>query len=188
MCGTPLESDAGAEVARFSIADAKAELARTQYKGEPVVMLEVAQSISQIAGNILAQNLKSAGFTVEEQTMDWGTVLARRAKREGWSLFPVYSNGADMASPLTHFYITNNCGDYPGWSCDPAVTTLLAAFVKANGPDERKSIAAKIQAAAYESVPSVMWGQFAIPVGYRSRVKNLIQSAFPMLWNVEISV
>jgi peptide/nickel transport system substrate-binding protein len=174
MCGTPLETDAGAEVARFSIADAKAELARTQYKGEPVVMLEVAQSISQIAGNILARNLKTAGFTVEEQTMDWGTVLARRAKREGWSLFPVYSNGADMASPLTHFYITNNCGDYPGWSCDPAVTALLAAFAKANGPDERKSIAAKIQAAEYESVPSVMWGQFAIPVGYRARVKNLI--------------
>jgi peptide/nickel transport system substrate-binding protein len=150
-------------------------------------MLEVAHSISQTAGNVLAQNLKDAGFTVEEQTMDWGTVLARRAKREGWSLFPVYSNGADMASPLTHFYITNNCADYPGWSCDPAVTALLAAFVKATGPDERKSIAAKIQAAAYESVPSVMWGQFAIPVGYRSRVKNLIQSAFPMLWNVEIS-
>jgi peptide/nickel transport system substrate-binding protein len=187
MCGTPLQTGAGAEAARFSITDAKAELARTQYKGEPVVMLEVAQSISQTAGNILAQNLKAAGFTVEEQTMDWGTVLARRAKRDGWILFPVYSNGADMASPLTHFYITNNCGDYPGWSCDPDVTALLEAFAKANGLDERKVIAAKIQAAAYESVPSVMWGQFAIPVGYRSRVKNLIQSAFPMLWSVEIA-
>jgi peptide/nickel transport system substrate-binding protein len=187
MCGTPLETDAGAETARFSIAAARAELAQTQYKGEPVIMLEVAQSISQTAGNILAQNMKDAGFTVEEQTMDWGTVLARRAKRDGWSLFPVYSNGADMASPLTHFYITNNCGDYPGWSCDATVTGLLAAFVKANGPDERKALAAKIQAAAYDTVPSVMWGQFAIPVGYRSRVTNLIQSAFPMLWNVEIT-
>jgi peptide/nickel transport system substrate-binding protein len=145
MCGTPLETDTGAEAARFSIADAKAELARTQYKGEPVVMLEVAQSISQTAGNILAQNMKDAGFTVEEQTMDWGTVLARRAKRDGWSLFPVYSNGADMASPLTHFYITNNCGDYPGWSCDPDETALLAAFVTASGPEARKPIAAKIQ-------------------------------------------
>jgi peptide/nickel transport system substrate-binding protein len=187
MCGTPFETDAGAEAARFSVADAKAELARTQYKGEPVIMLEVAQSISQTAGNILAQNMKDAGFTVEEQTMDWGTVLARRAKRDGWSLFPVYSNGADMASPLTHFYITNNCGDYPGWSCDSDETALLAAFVKASGPEDRKGIAAKIQAAAYESVPSVMWGQFAIPVGYRTRVRNLIPSAFPMLWNVEIA-
>jgi peptide/nickel transport system substrate-binding protein len=186
MCGTPLETSRGAEVARFSIADAKAELARTKYRGEPVVMLEVAGSISQIAGNLLAQNMKQAGFTVDEQLMDWGTVLSRRARREGWNLFPVYSNGADMASPLTHFYITNNCGDYPGWSCDPATTALLRQFANAATADDRRAIAAKIQEAAYDSVPSVMWGQFAIPAGYRSRVHNLIQSAFPMLWNVRI--
>jgi peptide/nickel transport system substrate-binding protein len=187
MCGTPLETNAGAEVARFSIADAKAELARTKYRGEPVVMLEVAGSISQTAGNVLAQNMKQAGFVVDEQLMDWGTVLSRRGKREGWSLFPVYSNGTDMESPLTHFYITNNCGDYPGWSCDPATTLLLRQFANAASADDRQAIAAKIQAAAYESVPAVMWGQFAIPVGYRSRVRNLIPSAFPMLWNVQIA-
>ncbi len=187
MCGTPLETSAGAEVARFSIADAKAELARTQYRGEPVIMLEVNGSISQTAGNVLAQNMKQAGFTVDEQLMDWGTVLARRGKRDGWSLFPVYSNGADMDSPLTHFYLTNNCADYPGWSCDAGITGLLTQFANAGTLGDRKAIAARIQAAAYKSVPSVMWGQFAIPVGYRSRVRNLIQSAFPMLWNVEIA-
>ena len=187
MCGTPLQTNTGAEVARFSIADAKAELARTQYHGEPVIMLEVAGSISQTAGNVLAQNMKQAGFTVDEQLMDWGTVLARRGRREGWSLFPVYSNGADMDSPLTHFYITNNCGDYPGWSCDAATTALLAQFTNAATLAQRKDIAARIQARAYESVPAVMWGQFAIPVGYRSRVRNLIQSAFPMLWNLELA-
>jgi peptide/nickel transport system substrate-binding protein len=187
MCGTPLESGDGAEAAQFSIAGAKAELARTKYSGEPVVMLEVAGSISQTAGAILAQNMKQAGFAVEEQLMDWGTVLARRAKRDGWSLFPVYSNGADMQSPLSHFYITNNCGEYPGWSCDAETTTLLKQFVGAETIAGRRAIAAKIQTAAYGSVPSVMWGQFAIPAGYRSRVRNLIQSAFPMLWNVQIA-
>jgi hypothetical protein len=32
-----------------------------------------------------------------------------------------------------------------------------------------------------------MWRQFAIAVGYRARVRNLIPSAFPMLWNAEIA-
>ncbi len=114
-------------------------------------------------------------------------MLARRAKREGWSLFPVYSNASDMSSPLTHFYVTNNCADYPGWSCDASVTSLLKAFARAETLQERKTIAAEIQATEYETVPSVMWGQFAIPVGYRTRVKNLIPSAFPMLWNLEIA-
>jgi peptide/nickel transport system substrate-binding protein len=32
----------------------------------------------------------------------------------------------------------------------------------------------------------VMWGQFARPAGYRKRLKNMIVSAFPMFWQVEI--
>jgi hypothetical protein len=60
MCGTPYESNAGAEAARFSVADAKAELARTRYNGEPVVMLEVSGSISQIAGNLLGHGAGAA--------------------------------------------------------------------------------------------------------------------------------
>ena len=184
MCGTPLESTAGVDMARFSIDGARQALARTGYRGEKVIMMQVAGSISQTAGDVLADHMKKAGFTVEEQVMDWGTVLARRAKRDGWSLFPVYSNGIDMESPLTHFYVANNCADYPGWSCEPAMTKLLEDF--ANAPDfaARRPIADQIQAAAYQLVPSVMWGQFARPAGYRKRLKNMIVSSFPMFWQV----
>ncbi len=186
MCGAPLESQAGADIARFDIDAARAALKQTGYRGEPVVMLQVSGSISQTAGNVLADHMKAAGFTVRAEVMDWGTVLARRAKREGWSMFPVYSNGIDMNSPLTHFYVANNCADYPGWSCDPAMTRLLEAF--ANTPDlpARRKIADQIQMAAYQQVPSVMWGQFARPAGYRKRLKGMIVSAFPMFWGVEV--
>lgn len=186
MCGTPLETDAGATGAGLDIEGARAELKKTGYKGEPVVMLEVSGSISQTAGHVLAENMKAAGFTVEEQTMDWGTVLARRAKKEGWSMFPVYSNGVDMMSPLNHFYIANNCSDYPGWSCDARTTTLLQDFLKAPDAAARKDIATRIQAIAYETVPTVMWGQFSRPAGYRKRLKNMIESSFPMFWQVEV--
>jgi peptide/nickel transport system substrate-binding protein len=186
MCGAPLESNAGAEMARFSVDDARQALGRTSYNGEPVIMLQVSGSISQTAGEVLAQHMTQAGFTVRQEVMDWGTVLARRAKREGWSMFPVYSNGIDMDSPLTHFYIANNCADYPGWSCDAGMTRLLDDF--ANAPDilARKRIADDIQAAAYQLVPSVMWGQFARPAANRTRLKNMIVSAFPMFWRVEV--
>jgi peptide/nickel transport system substrate-binding protein len=186
MCGAPLESDAGAELARFSIAGAKQALSRTAYRGEPVIMMQVSGSISQTAGNVLAAHMQAAGFTVRAEAMDWGTVLARRAKKEGWSLFPVYSNGIDMDSPLTHFYTANNCADYPGWSCDPAMTKLLEDFSNAPDMDARKRLAGEIQAAAYQLVPSVMWGQFARPAGYRKRLKGMIVSAFPMFWEVEV--
>ena len=186
MCGAPLESNAGAEAARFSIDGAREALRRTNYHGEPVIMMQVAGSISQTAENVLADHMKAAGFSVQAESMDWGTVLARRAKREGWSMFPVYSNGIDMDSPLTHFYAANNCADYPGWSCDPTMTKLLGDFADAPDFEARKQIADAIQAAAYQLVPSVMWGQFARPAGYRKRLKNMIVSAFPMFWEVEV--
>ena len=186
MCGAPLQTSAGSEIARFSIDGARQALTRTRYRGEPVIMMQVAGSISQTAGDVLADHMKNAGFTVQPEVMDWGTVLARRAKREGWSLFPVYSNGIDMDSPLTHFYVANNCADYPGWSCDAPMTTMLEDF--ANAPDfaTRRKIAEAIQIEAYKLVPSVMWGQFARPAGYRKRLKDMIISAFPMFWQVAV--
>jgi peptide/nickel transport system substrate-binding protein len=186
MCGTPLSTTAGSSVAKFDLAAAKAELAKTSYKGETVIMMNVAGSIQTLAGDVLAQYMKQVGFTVEEQVMDWGTVLARRAKKTGWSLFPVYANGVDMASPLTNFYISNNCADYPGWSCDATMTKLLADFAAA--PDEagRKTVAASIQRVAYRTTPCVMWGQFSRPAGYRSTLTDLIQSSFPIFWNVKM--
>jgi peptide/nickel transport system substrate-binding protein len=32
-----------------------------------------------------------------------------------------------------------------------------------------------------------MWGQFSRPAGYRARLKNLIQSSYPMFWDVELT-
>ena len=185
MCDAALSTDAGSGGANIDIAAAKVALAATSYAGQPVVMLEVGGSISQTASTVLAQNLRLAGFTEDQQTMDWGTVLARRAKHDGWSMFAVYSNGADMVSPLSHFYIASTCADYPGWSCDARIPALLAGFTRATGEVDRKRIAAEIQTIAYELTPSVMWGQFTIPAGYRTTLKNMIQSSYPMFWEVE---
>ncbi len=185
MCDSPYESRTGAETLDFSLEKARAALARTRYAGQTVVMLEVQGSISQTASMVLAQNLRTVGFTVEQQVMDWGTVLARRVRKEGWNLFSVYSNGIDMISPLTHFYVASTCADYTGWSCDARIPPLLAAFSRAPDPAARKRLADEIQGVAYGLTPAVSWGQFTIPAGYRNRLRNLPQSSFPMFWSVE---
>jgi peptide/nickel transport system substrate-binding protein len=185
MCDAPLSTTAGSEVAKLDIEAAKAALKATSYAGQPVIILEVAGSISQTAAQVLAQNMKTAGFTVDEQTMDWGTVLARRAKKDGWSMFSVYSNGTDMISPLSHFYIASTCADFPGWSCDTRIPDLLKAFTQAEDDAGRRRVAEQIQTIAYELTPAVMWGQFTIPAGYRADLRNLPQSSYPMFWDVD---
>lgn len=185
MCDAPLSTDAGAEGAKVDIAAAREALKRTSYAGQPIVIMEVSGSISQTACRVLAQNMKAAGFTVDEQAMDWGTVLARRARREGWHIFGVYSNGTDMLTPLTHFYVASTCNDFPGWSCDPAIPPLLEAFAKAEDLPARRAIAAQVQQAAYALTPAVMWGQFTIPAGYRTQLTNLIETSYPIFWQVD---
>jgi peptide/nickel transport system substrate-binding protein len=185
LCDAPLSSDAGALIG-LDIEGAKKALKETSYAGQPVVMLEVANSISQTASRVLAQNMRAAGFTVEQKPSDWPTVLARRAKKDGWSMFSVYSNGTDMFSPLTHFYTAATCQDFPGWSCDDKIPGLMKAFTTATSDADRKKIAADIQVAAYQLTPAVMWGQFTIPAGYSTKLKGLIQSAYPMFWEVTL--
>src|SRR5206468_6426849 len=130
-------------------AAAKAELKASGYKGEKVIILEVSGSISQTASKLLVQNMRDVGFIVEPQPRDWPTVLARRAKKEDWSMFPVYSNGTDMFSPHTHFYVAATCNEFPGWSCDNRIPDLIKTFTKASTPGERRKIAADIQVACY---------------------------------------
>ena len=186
MCGTPLESKAGAAAFRFNIEEAKAALKQTAYKGEKIVVMELPNSPTSLnPALVLVDAMRKAGFTVDEQSMDWGTLLQRRAKKDTWNLFAVYSNGVDMSNPLTHFYVAANCSEFAGWSCDPDIKPLVAAFVKADGEAERRRIADRIQELVYANTPSVMWGQFTVPTGYRNALSGVIESSFPMFWQVE---
>jgi peptide/nickel transport system substrate-binding protein len=92
-----------------------------------------------------------------------------------------------MISPLTHFYVANTCADYPGWSCDAKIPPLLAAYAKAATQDERHRIADEIQVVCYDLTPAVSWGQFTIPAAYRTSLTGLVQSSFPMFWEVSKS-
>ena len=186
MCDTPLESRAGAAEAGFDPAEARRMLAATSYRGQPLTFMTTAGGISQTAAQVMIQSMQQAGFVVTEQLMDWGTLLARRARREGWHMFSVYANGTDMFSPLTHFYVSNTCAEFPGWDCDRDQARLLTEFALASDGAERRRIANEIQAIAVRNVPAVMWGQFTIPAGYRDRVRDLPRAAYPMFWGARI--
>jgi peptide/nickel transport system substrate-binding protein len=186
LCDAPLDSRAGAAEMAYDPEEARRMLAATNYRGQTLAFLTTAGSISQTATEVMIQSMQQAGFTVEEQIMDWGTLLARRGKREGWHLFAVYANGTDMFSPLTHFYVSNTCADYPGWDCDRGIEALLHDFANATEATDRQRLAEAIQQAAVRHVPSVMWGQFTIPAGIRERLRDVPRAAYPMFWEAKI--
>jgi peptide/nickel transport system substrate-binding protein len=186
-CGTPYASNAGTDAAANpSVEAARAALKAARYAGEPVIVLQASDlEAPRISAQILAEKLKAAGFNVDLQVMDWASVLARRAKKEGWSVYGVHAGGYDLGSPLTNVMVAFNCTDFTGWQCDSRLTPLLQAFAKATAEAERKKITDDIQAVMYDQAPGIPWGQFAQPAAYRASLRNVIPSAIPIFWNVE---
>ena len=186
-CGTPYANDAGTEAAKNpSVEAAKAALKLTKYAGEPVIVMQASDlEAPRISAQVLAEKLKQAGFTVDLQVMDWASLLVRRTRKDGWSVYGVHAGGFDLGSPLTNGMVAFNCVDISAWHCDARLTPLLTAFAKSVSEDERKKLAYDIQAIMYDQTPAVPWGQFAQPAAYRSNLRGVIPSAIPIFWNIE---
>jgi peptide/nickel transport system substrate-binding protein len=68
--------------------------------------------------------LSDAGFAVDDQAMDWGTVQTRRTSREpldrgGWSMFPSVVAVAEYRGLLLTGFMRGNGKDgWFGWPSD----------------------------------------------------------------------
>src|SRR5207248_2777473 len=84
VCGSPNETEAGSEpYQKQDLARAKALLGEAGYKGEKVTLINTHEIASIGAlGDVTANNLKKLGINVEIADSDWGTLVARRAKKE----------------------------------------------------------------------------------------------------------
>jgi len=186
ICGSPMETTAGSEpFAKPSIAAAKAALKQTKYAGEKITILQATDiDAPRVASEALAQTLREVGFQVELQSMDWNSVLAKRSSRTGWHAFGVHVSGHDMMNPLTNLYITNNCQDYTGWSCDDRITKSLDQFRKTSDLKEQRQLAVQMQQVIYETSPVVIWGQFSQPAVHRKTLKGVVKSSIPVFWNI----
>jgi peptide/nickel transport system substrate-binding protein len=193
MCDSPDTTDAGTDVFRSTGTEhAKALLREAGYNNEPVVVLHSASSaLLNPMGLVIADQLRKAGFNVDVRSSDFATVAQRRVSRApveqgGWSITPIVWNGIDLVNPISDPAVSNNCNEHnPGWYCDAALTDLLRRYSEAATPEQRRDLAAQIQAAFHRNVNYVLGGQFSAPMAYRSDLHGLIPFAFPVFWSVE---
>jgi peptide/nickel transport system substrate-binding protein len=195
VCGAPLETTAGADVLLKGpdITRAKQLIEEAGYKGERIVLMSATdQPIVHGQALVTLEALRKAGFNVDFQANDWGTLITRRASKEpldkgGWSIFHTWVAAPDLFSPAVNIPLRGN-GDkaWFGWPTDDKIESLIDAWFKVSDPAMQKKLVADIQTEAYGSnVPYIPTGQFVIPTAYRKNLDGIIIAPVVFLWNVE---
>jgi len=193
ICGTANGTEVGAEAVRKrDPARAKQLLAEAGYKGEPIVVLDaVDQPVAHSQALVVSDEMKRLGLNVEIQSMDWGTLVTRRAIKEpldkgGWNIFATGWVGADLLDPAINPTLrTNGEKGHFGWPSDDKIEALRNQWLKATTFDERKKLAEDIQLRAFEIVPYIPTGQYFPKTAYHKNIKGVIEAPAFLFWNVE---
>jgi peptide/nickel transport system substrate-binding protein len=192
---TPLASDVGMEVLNGprDYDKVKRDLAAAGYAGEKIVLLCVSDLPALKAESEVATDMfKKCGMNVDAQVMDWGTVVARRAKKEppdkgGWNVFFSGWNGIDMFNPAGHLSLRGNGANaWFGWPTAPKLEALRDAWFDAPDLATQRKIAAELQQQVLVDVPYIPLGQYFQLAGIRRSLEGVVHS-FPVFWNVKRS-
>jgi len=193
-CGTPLGSDAGAPTKTPDIATLKKMLKESGYKGEKIVVMAPTDlaSIAQLP-LVTAPLLREIGFNIDLQTMDWQTLVGRRAKPDpidkgGWHIFHTAWSTADLINPIANAGVKGlglGEGGWFGWSKDPEMEKLRNAYAQETDPAKQKEIATAVQKRAYEMVMYVPLGEYHQPSAWRNNISGFLDNPAWEMWNVE---
>jgi len=193
-CSTPLATDAGAVgVKKADVAKAKKMLADSGYKGEKIVIMAPTDlnSINQLP-LVTAPLLRAIGMNIEVQSMDWQTLVGRRAKMDpidqgGWHIFHTAWGTADMMNPIANAGTKGlgKQGGFFGWTEDPVIEKLRDDYAREPDAAKQKAIAEAVQKRLYEMVHYIPLGEYFQPSAIRKNVVGNLPTAAYVLWNIE---
>jgi peptide/nickel transport system substrate-binding protein len=192
ICGTPFATEAGMEDKLTSnFKKAKELLDEAKYDGTPIVLmhstdLQILTNLAPVAKSLMER----AGFKVDMQSMDWQTLVARRAKKDppsagGWHAFLTSWVSADLLNPIMTGFLNSSCDKAMfGWPCDTEIEKLRDEFARSVDLAKQKEIAAKVQMRATEYPTHINLGQWYNNGALRKNVQGIVPASTPVLWNI----
>ena len=192
--GTDVYTETGGDILKGprKYDEAKKLLKEAGYNGEKVVLCVATDvQITKAEGDVTADLLGKIGMNVDYQALDWGTVGARRAKKDpvdqgGWNIFHTWHAGADCVNPAPYTAIAAN-GDkaWFGWPTSQAVEAGIGAWYDAPDLAAEKKAVADINRAAFDDVIYGPTGFFLQYQGWRKNVSGVVKAPFPVFWGVQ---
>jgi peptide/nickel transport system substrate-binding protein len=176
---------------RKSVAEIKQMLADAGYKGEKLVLLHTSdQPFYNAATLVIADALSKVGVDIDDQVMDWGTVLQRRGSKAaldkgGWSLFVSVTPVPEYRDPLLGSLLRGNGKDaWIGWPDIPRIETAYNAWLDTGDEAEKTRLEREIQLAAFESVPFIPLGRYMPRAAWSKGITAPLKGPAPVFWNV----
>jgi peptide/nickel transport system substrate-binding protein len=192
-CNTAFSTQKGMDfIAKPDMKRAQQLLKDSGYDGTPVVVMQPTDlAVIAKLPVVATQLLRQAGFKVDMQSMDWQTLVSRRAKKDppaegGWNIFLTVWAAVDGMNPVGMNAVNAGCDKaWFGWPCDQELERLRDAFARAGNESERKALAEQAQVRAMEIGTHVPVGEYQVPVAARKSIKGIVTGYFLVLWNVE---
>lgn len=189
--GTPSASDAGMDRVGKGVAAAKELLKSSGYNGEKLVLLHPTdQPFYDAMSQVLAATMKNIGVNLDDQSMDWGTVVQRRTSKEpiekgGWSMFCASFPAVDYLDPLAAPACRGNGPKaWYGWPSSDKVEQLHETWLDAADQQAKTHIAAEIQQQVLTDAFYVPLGQYFQSAAWRKNVTGHLKGPVPVFWNV----
>jgi peptide/nickel transport system substrate-binding protein len=190
--GTPLYNEEGGDLVTGprNLDAAKRLLSDSGYAGEPVTVM-AAQDIAvhKAWGDVTVDVVKRLGVKVDYASLDWGTVVARRAQKAppsqgGWQIFHTYFAGVDCVDPSCRILRANGERAFFGWPSSPQIEAEAAAWFDATTPDQEQALARKVNRLAFDHAIYAPLGQFLQPQAWRTSLAGVGQGPLPFFWGV----
>ena len=182
--GTPWFSEAGGPWYNLASAEKSKQLAaEAGYKGEPIRWLTTQQYPWMYkSSTVAADQLRKAGFNIDQQVYEWAGVVERRAKPTEWEMFTTGHGFVPDPALIDVFSPA-----YPGWWESPAKTELFAEFNRTQDPRARQQILAEAAGARLHGRGLGQGGDY-FHLRLRSKELQGHQPALTMIvWNVSLA-
>lgn len=193
ICDTPFDFEEGGIITVNSDFErSKALLEEAGYDGTPVVLmhstdLQVLTNLAPVAADLL----RRGGFTVDMQSMDWQTLVSRRARKDppaegGWNAFLTSWVAADILNPVGAAAFNTACDDaWFGWACDEEMEALREAFATETDAEKQRELVRQIQIRAMEIGTHAHVGQWYQPMALRGdKLDGALYGPAPFFWNI----
>jgi peptide/nickel transport system substrate-binding protein len=190
--GAQLYTEEGGDILKGprNLDAARRLLAESGYEGKPVTFM-AAQDLPhhKAWGDVTVDLLRRLGMNVDFAAVDWGTVIAWRARKSppgqgGWQIFVISNFGVDFIDPTNKLLRSKGELAQNGWSTSASIEAEIEAWYAATSIDEEKLIARRLNKAAFDHAVYAPLGMCLRHFAYRKDLAGVAQGPLPFPWGV----